>query len=74
MGRLPQRLEQMPFHPVRHLGEFFPGKLEEMGCGAMGFEGSVVFVLLVDEEPARLRLVAMHNIHRAAGFLAGCFR
>src|SRR4029077_14914896 len=71
---LPQRLEQMSPHPGRDLREFFLCKLEEMRCGAVGFERGVVFVLLVDEESARLRLVPVGYVHCAARFFARCFR
>jgi hypothetical protein len=44
-----------------------------MRGGAVRFEGGVVLVLLVDEEPPRFCAVTVYLIHQAARFLAALF-
>jgi hypothetical protein len=61
------------FYAVGYLGQIFSCVLEEVRGGAMRFQGSVIFVLLVDEEAARFGFVAVHLVHGTAGFLAGMF-
>ena len=68
---LPQRLEQMAFHPVSDPRKVFPGELQEVWSSAVGFEGGIVLVLLVDKESAGFGLVPMHLVHGTARFLAG---
>jgi hypothetical protein len=63
----------MAFYPVRDLRQLFLGELQEVRGGAVGFEGGVIFVLLVDEEPARFGLMAVDYVHGAARFFAGGF-
>ena len=70
---LPQRLEQIPLDPVRHLGQFLLGKLQEVRGGAVGFERGIVLILLVDEEPPRFGFVLVNQVHGAARFFAGFF-
>ncbi len=70
---LPQRFEQVPFYAIGDFWKIFFGVLQEVRGGSVSFQGRVIFVLLVDEEAARLGFVAMYLVHRAAGFLAGMF-
>src|SRR6202795_1297261 len=42
-----------------------------MGRGAVSLQRSIVLVLFVNEEPARLGFMPMYLIQQAAGFLAG---
>jgi hypothetical protein len=60
----------MPFHTVRDFRQVFAGVLQKMRSVAMGFESGVILILLVNEKTARLRLVPVHLIHGATGFLA----
>jgi len=43
--------------------------LQEVGCGAMGFQRGVILVLFVDEEAARFGLVPVDLVDDATGFL-----
>src|SRR5271170_1681278 len=63
----------MAFYAVSDLGEILAGELQKMWSVAVGFQRGVVFVLLVDEEAARLGLVPVYLVHRAARFLARLF-
>src|SRR5438105_11654673 len=69
-----QRLIEMSFHAVSNFGYPLLRVLKKVGCSAVSFERGIVFVLLVNEEPARLGLVAVHQIHYAAGFFARLLR
>jgi|SRR5215470_8638944 len=71
---LAQRLEQIPFHSIRYLGKFLLGKPQKMWGRPVGFQARIVLVLLVDKEAARIGLVAVNDVHQAAGFFARLLR
>jgi hypothetical protein len=59
----------MPFHAVGNLWEILLRVLQEVWRGAVRLKGSVVLVLFVDEEPARLSFVPVYLVHGTAGFV-----
>src|ERR1700721_3995623 len=64
----------MALGAVAEFGETLLRHLQEMRRGAVRFQGGIVLILFIDEEPAGVRLVFVHLIHEAARLLArfGC--
>ena len=68
-----ERFEEVAFHTVCDFGQIFLRVLQEMRGGAMRFQGSIVLILLIDEEAAGIGLVPVHLVHGTSRFLAGVF-
>src|SRR5579864_8614638 len=68
---LAQRLEQMPFYAIRDSGQFFLRVLQKVRRASVRLQRGIVFILFVDEEPARLGLVPVHLVHRTSRLFAG---
>ena len=63
----------MSFHAIRNLGQLLLRMLQKVRSHAMGFQRGIVFILFVDEEPARFGFVPVHLVHGTSRFLAGVF-